>query len=63
MDTIFDSSMTYSQAQKVWFDYVDAHRGEDISHVAEQYRDTVKQIIRRETIENHGCLTSYNFGE
>ena len=63
MDTIFDSSMTYSQAQKVWFDYIDAHRVENILHVANQYMDTLKQIIRRDAIEDQGWLTSYNFGD
>lgn len=59
MNRMFDETMSSTQAQRIFFDYAAAHKGEDIEEVKEEYRHVSKQIIIRELKENDGYMTSY----
>ena len=61
MKTMFNETMTSSQAQRIFFDYAAAHKGENIEDVKAEYCEVSRKIIRRELTENEGYMTSYQF--
>ena len=61
MKTLFNNKMSSAEAQRIFFNYVVEHRGENVEAVKDEYRKVSRQIIRRERKENAGHLTSYRF--
>lgn len=61
MKSLFNINMSSPEAQRVFFDYVAEHKGENVDEVAREYKEISKQIIRREMDENAGKMTSYRF--
>ena len=61
MRTIFNERMSSQEAQRVFFEYVAAHRGENIEGVKQEYKDVLKTIVRKELKSNDGYMTSNKF--
>ena len=59
MKKIFDAKMSSSEAQRVFFNYVDKHKGENLDDVKKEYKDVSKRIILRELKEKPGMMTSH----
>lgn len=61
MKTLFNDKMSSAEAQRIFFDYVVAHKGENVEAVKDEYRKVSRLIVKRERKENVGKLTSYSF--
>lgn len=61
MKELFNTNMSSPEAQRVFFDYVAAHRGENVDEVTREYKEISQQIVRREMEESAGKMTSYRF--
>lgn len=60
MNAMFNETMSSTEAMRIFFEYADAHRGEDMEAVKEEYRKVSRQIIQRESAETKFCMTSYH---
>ena len=57
---LFNDQMSSPEAQRIFFDYVSEHKGENIDAVKDEYRRVTRDIVRRERQENEGMMTSYH---
>ena len=60
---LFNEKMTSTEAQRVLFEYADAHRGENMEAVKAEYQEVARAIVRREMRDNAGFMTSYGYHE
>ena len=55
---LFDETMTSAQAREALWRYADAHRGEDMEEVRQEYKRVAAAIAKRELEQNTGRLTA-----
>jgi len=61
MKAIFNETMTRPEAQRIFFNYVAEHKGENIDDVKAEYLKVSHKIIQRESQDHSKCMTSYQF--
>ncbi len=61
MKTMFNETMTRPEAQRIFFNYVAEHRGENIDAVKAEYLEVSRKIVQREARDSSNCMTSYKF--
>ena len=59
MKKLFDEKMSSGEIQRVFFNYVGKHRGENIDKVKKEYKEISKKIVLRELTEKSKMMTSH----
>ena len=59
MKKLFDEKMSSGEIQRVFFNYVCKHRGENIDKVKKEYKEISKKIVLRELTEKSKMMTSH----
>ena len=58
MKKMFSEHMSSNELRRVFFNYADKHRGENIENVKREYREIAKKVLMRELKTNAGAMTS-----
>ena len=59
--SLFNIEMSSSEAQRVFFDYVSSHQGENIDDVKRESQEMSQAIVRNEFSLANPQMTSYQF--